>query len=474
MFRVNFRTPIFGLLVVRVLFAQIGDPAAEAQRAQELVKAGKPEQAVPLYLKLAKAYPNNARLLLNLAIAEYNARRFADAATHSSAALHIDPSLMAANLFLGASLVERGENAAAVEPLEKVISAEPGERNGRLMLAQALLGCERYEEALKNFQISSELLPQSAKAWYGLGQVYDALSRQAAAKLEKDMPQSAFSLIASGDTELEQGRLGSAFRNYRQALALPGGDVSQAYAGLARIYRLSGHDQWAATQDALATHAEARPRSTGEPALLFDRYLFYRRQAHQAYEKLDQLPSLEQHLHAARMLENKGNWMEATAEWREALKLAPGDARVQTALTWALLRSRDYPPAQALAGDLLKAEPHSAEVNFLYGATLLNLQRPAEAIPYLRSATTNSRFLPAEAALGQALLQTGQARKAIPHLEAGLATDEDGDTHFQLVRAYQITGQHGLAEQALAAYNKFRSSVEARKSADEGSEIIAP
>jgi tetratricopeptide (TPR) repeat protein len=466
---------MFGFLVARVLFAQIGDPAAEGRRAQELVKAGKPEQAISLYLELAKAYPKNAQLLVNLAIAEYNARRFADAVTHCSGALHLDPGLMAANLFLGASLVELGENTAAVDPLEKVISAEPRERNGRLMLAEALLGCERYDAALKNFQMSSELLPQSPKVWYGLGQVYDALSQQAADKLEKDAPQSAFWLIISGDTEVERGRLGSAFRNYREALAAPGGDVSQAHAGLARIYRVTGHDQWAETQEALATHAEARPRSTGETALLFDRYLSYQQLARQAYEKLAHLPSMEQHLHAARTLENKGNWMEAAAEWREALKLAPGNSRIQTDLAWSLFRSRDYAPALALARDLLKADPRSADVNFLCGATLLNLQRPAEAVPYLRSAvTTNPRLLPAQAAIGQALLQTGKAEEAIRHLKAGLATDEDGDTHFQLLRAYQITRQPVLAEQALAAYNKFRSLVEVRKSANEASEITAP
>jgi predicted Zn-dependent protease len=74
-------------------------------------------------------------------------------------------------------------------------------------------------------------------------------------------------------------------------------------------------------------------------------------------------------------------------------------------------------------------------VNFLCGATLLNLQRPTEAVPYLRSAvTTNPRLLPTPAAIGQALLQTGKAEEAIRHLKAGLATDEDGDTHFRSLR----------------------------------------
>ena len=104
-----------------------------------------------------------------------------------------------------------------------------------------------------------------------------------------------------------------------------------------------------------------------------------------------------------------------------------------------------------------------AEAQFLYGASLLNLQQPVEAIPYLRAAIAHdARLLPAGAALGQSLLQTGKAEEAIPLLAGAVSVDQDGSTHFQLYRAYQLTGQEAEARQALADYRRFRASLAAR------------
>ena len=64
-------------------------------------------------------------------------------------------------------------------------------------------------------------------------------------------------------------------------------------------------------------------------------------------------------------------------------------------------------------------------------------------------------LLPAHAALGQALLQTGRAQDAIPHLKAALPIDEDGSARFQLFRAYAIAGRSESAKQALLDYKEF-------------------
>ena len=95
-------------------------PAAEAQRAQELVAAGKPEEAARIYRHLLRGAPDNAALLLNLCIAEYKASQFAEAAAHAEAAVKLQPELLPARLFLGASLFELGEFKRAVEPLEGI------------------------------------------------------------------------------------------------------------------------------------------------------------------------------------------------------------------------------------------------------------------------------------------------------------------------------------------------------------------
>ncbi len=107
------------LLTAATLCAQPGDPAQQAQKARELVVAGKPDEAIPIYLELARAAPNDAAILVNLCIAEFKARRFRDTAGHAEAALKLQPDSLAANLFLGASYSQLGENARAIPPPSK-------------------------------------------------------------------------------------------------------------------------------------------------------------------------------------------------------------------------------------------------------------------------------------------------------------------------------------------------------------------
>ncbi len=202
----------------------------------------------------------------------------------------------------------------------------------------------------------------------------------------------------------------------------------------------------------------------------------YARLANQAYERLAQLPSsLEARLHNAQMYDADGLYRQAAAEWRQALKLAPDNAEAETGLAWSLFRGGDFPGALALLSELVKNKPSSRDLQFLCGASLLNLDQPEKAIPHLQAAATlDPPFLPAQAALGHALLLAGRAADAIPHLQAALPSDEDATIHFQLLRAYQLTGQAALARQALRAYEEARTSAAERKKMEEGGFITPP
>ncbi|MEO8659084.1 MAG: tetratricopeptide repeat protein [Bryobacteraceae bacterium] len=183
--------------------------------------------------------------------------------------------------------------------------------------------------------------------------------------------------------------------------------------------------------------------------------------AQAAWERLAALPaSAESHIHLAEVHDAEQRWRESSGEWREALRLSAGNLRIRMRLSWSLFRVRDYPAVMELLQPML--ESGGAAAPFLYGASLLNLQKPGDAIPYLRAAIArDGHLLPAKAALGQGLLQTGHAADAIPLLRESLAVDTDGSTHFQLYRAYQLTGQEAEARQALAAYRRVRSQAPA-------------
>jgi predicted Zn-dependent protease len=462
-------------LAIPVLLAQTLDPAQEAQRANELVTTGKLEQAISIYDRLVRAFPSNPGLLLNLCIAEFKARRYHDAIEHARAALKLKPDLAPANLFLGGSYLELGDPAKALDPLRKALAAMPNDPNAHLMLAEALLACRSDEEALQEFRKSSDLLPQNPKVWYGLGQVYDALSERAARDLQTNFPDSVYSSVVAGDSYVRQRRFGSAFAAYREALAR-GPAIPGIHAGLARVYKQTGHTQWASHEKTFEANTAPVEATHSGPAAYYSSLKSYRQLADQAYDRLAQLPpSLENHLHAAKALDADGRHRDAAAEWRNALELAPGNMEVQIGLAWSLYEIRDFDSILPILTGVLKEHPDSVEGNFLYGASLLNLEQPDAAIPYLNAALKRDpQMQAAHTALGQAFLRQGKPEQAIPHLKTAIASDEDGNAHFQLFRAYKLSGNNQLANHALAEYQKFRASVEQTKAVEEGSQITAP
>jgi predicted Zn-dependent protease len=186
-------------------------------------------------------------------------------------------------------------------------------------------------------------------------------------------------------------------------------------------------------------------------------------------------PSAEQHELKAHIYSRQKRYSEAAGEWREAQKLSPGDTQIQKQLAISLKFSQDYGGALLLFQDLLRRRPESAELNYLVGDTLLDLQRPEEAIPFLKHALDRDpKLLASHKSLARADLAVGKAAEAIPHLKAALATDEDGSLHYQLARAYQTNGQPGLAEQVLADYRKIQGLAAAGREVSKREVEITP
>jgi predicted Zn-dependent protease len=185
---------------------------------------------------------------------------------------------------------------------------------------------------------------------------------------------------------------------------------------------------------------------------------------------------VEQHELKAHIFGGQKRYADAAQEWRDALKLVPLDNQIQKQLAITLKFSQDYAGALPLLQGLLHGQPASAELNYLTGETLLDLQRAQEAIPLLlRAVNRDPKLIAAHKALARAYLAVGKAHDAIPHLKAALASDEDGSLHYQLARAYQATGQPGLAKEMLADYDKTqRSAAAATETARRDVEITPP
>jgi tetratricopeptide (TPR) repeat protein len=150
----------------------------------------------------------------------------------------------------------------------------------------------------------------------------------------------------------------------------------------------------------------------------------------------------------AREGEARGQFRQAAEQWREAAAINPA---LRPRLVRALFQAADYAAVLEAA-----PEPDSAELHFLHGASLVNLQRPEEGIAALETALRlDPKLTPAHAAAGHAYLQLGNPRKAIPHLEAAAADDRDGSVHFQLAQAYRAAGDRERAAKAAARHREL-------------------
>src|SRR5207247_9249157 len=117
-----------------------------------------------------------------------------EAVPRLEAALRLRPDLLPACLFLGAAYMDLGEPARAVEPLKRVVAAQPDDQEARRRLADALWSLRSFEPAIRQYRVLSEQAPQDPRAWYGLGRSHEAMALIAQQRLQRSAPDSAYIL----------------------------------------------------------------------------------------------------------------------------------------------------------------------------------------------------------------------------------------------------------------------------------------
>jgi len=460
------------------LWAQTEELARDSQQAHDLMAAGRFEQAIPIYERMVKALPGNSGLLLNLGLAEHMAGHEREAIPHLEAVLKAQPNQIPALITLAQARLALNEPNLAIAPLEKVAAAQPKNREARGMLAAALLDAGRFEEAATRYREVCDDAPDDARAWYGLGMSYQALAGSVFDKLQKIDPTSPYVSALVADTRVQRRQYRSAFFFYNEALKkLP--NLHGVHTAIAAVYRKTGHPEWAASEEAkeaalpppdcrlhssecefVAGHDLAlvkTPRTAATADTLFWQAKAANELALQAFFRLGQLPpSVELHQLKAEIARGQGQYLESAQEWRAALELSPGNPRLEHELAVSLFMGADYRAALELATQLLKADPHSPDLNFMAGDSLLRLEEPERALPYLGAALKEDpKLTAADASLGLALARLGKNTEAVPHLERALELDDDGSLHYQLARAYQASGAAEKARTTMAQYQEI-------------------
>ena len=471
--------------------------AEKAQHAKELMAAGRAAEAVPIYSELVKSIPNNPGLILNLGLALDLSGKKREAISQYEAVLKVDANSFPALLLIGTAYMDLGEPPKALAPLQKAVNLQPGNFDAQAMLAEADLGLNRFAEAGRSFQELSARDPSHARVWYGLGSSYEGLAQQSFDQLAAVAPGSAYWLDLVAESRLETKQDYSAFYFYHQALAKMA-TLRGVHAALGAVYRDTGHPEWASAEeekerrlpppDCTAQKLECdflagkfidiveATEKSNTPEAYYWRTRACNQLALDAYLRLGRLPaSVETHELKAKIESKRRQYAEAAKEWRAALGLSPDNRQFQKELAIALYRSGDLQGAATLFQELLQREPAATDLNFFLGDTILNSQKPQEAIVYLDKAVKNDpHLLPAQRSLGLAYMQIGRADQAIPHLKDALAIDEDGSIHYQLGRAYQAQGEKELARAMLEQYQEMHRAHEAENRAVEKEVALTP
>jgi len=463
------------------LFGQSESLAEKSRRAKELISAGQPEKAIPIYQELVRALPENPGLIMDLGMALSMAGRDQDAIKEFEAALRLNPHYPNALLFLAMAHLNLNQPQKAVEPLQEVLAGQPQNELARWKLGEVYYALENYTEAARHYRELGQLNPQNPKAWYGLGRCYMSLSVSASGKTRQLDPYSGYSLALFAESYAEEHQYGAAFQLYRQAMerlpTLPG-----LHAAVADIYKKTGHPDWAAVEEEMDRRigpsecstqqpacdfqagrydeliAPARPQATAESSYWQSKA--YYRMSVAAFARLSELPpSAEFHEIKAQADADQEEFRACVEELQEARNLSPNNPEIEKNLAIAFRRIGDQKDARELLEELVKRQPGRSEANYLLGDNLLSLHQPAQAIPFLKKALgLDPGLLVAHSSLAKAYLETGQAKEAIPHLEASLSTDSDGALHYQLARAYQHEGQAARAEEMLKRYQEIRGA----------------
>ena len=487
------------LAVFLLLFFATGDStqsqalAYKSERGKELMGQQKFEEAVSVYRQLVQAVPNNPGMLLNLGMALHLAGHSREAIAPLEHATKLDPTILPAWLFLGASYLSAGDAARSLPPLEKYVRLQADDPGGHQTLGDALQQAGKYADAANEYGKLSQLEPSNPHAFYGLNRSYFALADATFRKVEEMAPQSAwwFGLVA--DERVRRRQFHSAFFFFKKAEGLMP-HLPDLHVSISKVYDETGHPDWAATErkkerdpdcsampqacDFVAGRYDQVIRNTGQTAQArYWQSRAFAALAENAFEHLEHLPEGPEicELRAERMGEQRQT-LESVGEWRKALQYAPNDEHLNEELLSSLYRAKEYPEALKLAGDLLRENPSSAELNFTKGDILVNSQKPEQAIPFLeRALKLNPNLLAAHHALGRAYAQLGHQSDAIPHLQKALAIDTDGSLHYQLARAFQSTGQPELAKKTLQeSQQRQKADQEEKGKVEEEMKITPP
>ena len=163
------------------------------------------------------------------------------------------------------------------------------------------------------------------------------------------------------------------------------------------------------------------------------------------------------------LLQAKGDFAGAAAEYRKAIAIKPSFLAAHLGLARSLNSNHRMEEAEQEVQSALDLSPNDAEANYLMGEILVNRSELANALPFLLKALHAApEELPyVHADLSAVYEDRGDTSKAITELKQALDVDVDGSFHYRLGHLYLMAGDRESAQEALAIAEKLKHTTDA-------------
>ncbi len=273
------------------------------------------------------------------------------------------------------ALARQGQGKDPLGALESASGCLPGDAQVHYLLGQLLEERGLVERAVRSLQRATELRPDFAEAHNDLGHALLQLGQAEAAiascrRALELQPRFAAALGNLANAERARGALAAAIDGYRRLLALEPG-LAAAHRNLGSALLESGDREGGI--ESLRRALELRPDFADAVAQLARALLAAGRGA-EAIPHYDRLlarrPDVETLNDAGTLLFGQGRYQAAAGRFREALALAPDDARLHANLGLAVHCLGDFPEAIEQSRRAVELDPRLPQAYLHLGNAL--------------------------------------------------------------------------------------------------------
>ncbi|MDQ2774406.1 MAG: tetratricopeptide repeat protein [Acidobacteriota bacterium] len=484
MYSLLLKTALSSFLIVSVALPQ-EDLAGLYSEARQAQATGDLATATRRYEAIVQRQPQMAEAYANLGNLYYQQGQANRAKEVYQKAVKLKPDLAGPHFVLGVIAFGEHDYSAALDYLKRAAALQSSNP-----LIHSYLGYTRYarsefREAAGELEEAADLSPTDIDVLYHLGKSYGHLANDSFGKLQKQFPNSVYTVLVRAHLDETKEDWIAAGQQYTIAVQKMPADerlreksrwIAAKAAGTAAPDKGPADeivDASLAYKDSPPTGPRLREEMARWQSKIHgfptqtksDRDLYLSAEGFQILSYLSSLAVVEldpesyrAHQLRAQMLEELNNDEGAIGEYRDALRRKPDLPNIHFAIGSLYWKDQKFDAAWTELQQELRTNPNHAQALYEL-ADIRAFQGHAEEAEkyYLKALKLEPAMVEAHFGLEKIYTESGLYEKSLYHLRAVLKADSsDSTAHYRLARVYRKMNRPQEAEKELAIFNQHR------------------